>query len=320
MEKHRIWRLLAAAGFSGYLFASTGSALAAEAPVDPGKQDRVAPPTFTLPFLLLNTHIMIDGTVNGIKGRFLFDTGTEFAFFLNNDTLPLAKDQLVAKGQTASGQAMAIYRQNAPIAELTVGEQLHFTKLQGQLHSGWGFLQDAYGMNSFLGSIGHGFSRNYQFTIDYDQQTIAFQAPEQPEATLPGSFAPCDIIARLDFIPSGVDGKIPEVTLQIGKQAITGFFDTGNPGSLELTEATRDQLAEEGLLTLASSEHAYGIHDPHQRANLNGLYAGQVALADLRNLTFTTGQRNRLGLGYQFLKHYISVWNAKNRTITLLKR
>ncbi len=320
MAKHSIWHFFAAAGLSSQLLAGTAPTLAAEVPVEPGKPSRVGPPNFTLPFFLLNTHIMIDGTVNGKKGRFLFDTGTEFAFFLNNETLPLAKDQLVAKGHTGSGQAMAIYRQKLPIAELTMGRQLRFTELQGPLHTGWGFLQEAYGMNSFLGSVGHAFSRNYQFTIDYDQQTIAFQALDQPGSLSLGTFTADDIVACIEFTPSGVDGKIPEADLQIGDQVITGFFDTGNPGSLELTEASRDQLIQKGLLTLSASDYAYGSYGPHQNAHLKGLRIGQVALADLRNLTFRTGQRNRLGLGYQFLKHYISVWNAKTRTITLLKR
>lgn len=315
MKMRSLRYFLATAGLANSLLASTCTAIAEEVPFELGNPAQIGPPSFTLAFSLLNSHIMLDGTVNGKKGRFLFDTGTEFAFFLNNETLPLAKEEFVAKGHAASGQAMVIYRQQAPIAELTIGRQLRFTDLRGQLHTGWGFLQEAYGMSSFFGSIGHAFSRQYQFTIDYDQQTIAFQSLDQP-AHLTAN----EVIARFNFTPTGVDGKIPEVNLQIGNHDITGFFDTGNPGTLELTEATRDFLEKEGLLSIASSDYAYGNEAPRQYANLNGLRAGQVPLADLRNLTFRTGPQNRLGLGYQFLKHYISVWHAKNRTITLLKR
>jgi hypothetical protein len=38
---------------------------------------------FTLPFHLIDGYIFIDGQVNGKKGKFMFDTGTPFAFFLN---------------------------------------------------------------------------------------------------------------------------------------------------------------------------------------------------------------------------------------------
>jgi len=37
---------------------------------------------------------LINGRVNNIPGKFLFDTGTHFAFFLNNHRLPLSIDTL----------------------------------------------------------------------------------------------------------------------------------------------------------------------------------------------------------------------------------
>ena len=39
------------------------------------------------------------------------------------------------------------------------------------LHADWSFLEQAYTPH-FLGSIGHGFNRNYLFVIDYEAQTI----------------------------------------------------------------------------------------------------------------------------------------------------
>jgi len=51
-------------------------------------------PHFTLPFHLVNGLPLINGRVNNIPGKFLFDTGTHFAFFLNNHRLPLSIDTL----------------------------------------------------------------------------------------------------------------------------------------------------------------------------------------------------------------------------------
>ena len=63
----------------------------------------------------------------------------------------------------------------------------------------------------------------------------------------------------------------------------------------------------------------YGAYQNHLSGSLNGLSYGAQILHDVRNLDFKLGTRNRVGLGYQFLKNYISVWDYKHRRLTLLK-
>jgi hypothetical protein len=78
---------------------------------------------FTLPFHLVDGYIMVDGTVNDVPGRFLFDTATPWAFYLNNASVPLGKDQFLVLGHAASGQEMPIYTQAQPIDSITLGDQ-----------------------------------------------------------------------------------------------------------------------------------------------------------------------------------------------------
>ena len=274
---------------------------------------------FTLPFYLLNGHILIDGAVNGMPGKFMFDTGTEFAFFLNNHYLPLTKDQFIAKGHTGSGQEIVLYRQTEPIARLDVAGQVHFENVRGVIHTDWGFLEAAYGIRGFLGSIGHGFNQNYIFVIDYDLQTIAFHPLTEGKDVVDSAIDPARVVATMAFTPTGVDGKMPEVEVRVGDETITAFFDTGNPGTLELTESMKNILEQRKNLTLTASNYAYGAYETRVRATLTGLSYGQQSLYDVRNLTFHIGTQNRVGLGYQFLKNYVSVWDFKHRTLTLLK-
>ena len=105
----------------------------------------------------------------------------------------------------------------------------------------------------------------------------------------------------------------------VANETITTFFDTGNQGSLELTETTRNSLEKHGHLSLLSSEYAYGMHQTNTRAHLKDLRYGPDSLHDAQNLSFKTGTKNRLGLGFHFLKNYISVWDYKRQTLTLLK-
>jgi hypothetical protein len=276
-------------------------------------------PHFVLPFHLLNGHILIDGAVDGRRGKFMFDTGTEFAFFLNNRVLPLKRDQLIGRGHAASGQEIVLYRQTRPIGRIDLAGQVSFAQAPGVLHTDWQFLADAYGLSRFLGSVGHAFNQNYQFEIDYLAQTIAFHALNQSPEVLARSVDPAKVVRTFAFTPTGVGGKLPEVALRVGNETLTAFFDTGNAGSLTLTPQMRDQLLARGDLTLTPSEFAYGMHSPQVRARLNGAQYDGQALPELYPLSFTTGTSNRLGLGYHFLKDYISVWNYQARTLTLLR-
>jgi hypothetical protein len=278
----------------------------------------VSPPGFTLPFHLFDGHMLIDGAVNGRRGKFMFDTGTEFPFFLNNHFLSLSRDQFVGQGHAGSGQEMVLYRQNAPVSSIEIAGQVRFENVTALIHTDWGFIEEAYTPH-FLGSIGLGFNRNYLFLIDYDAQTIVFHALSQDEDVLSRVIDPARVIATLPFTPVGVDGKMPELELHIGDETLTTFFDTGSAGTLELTETMKSRLERQGSLTLTASDYAYGAHEPHVRGTLKGLSHGSQALEDARNLNVRVGTANRLGLGYHFLKHYVSAWDYKRRTLTLLR-
>lgn len=273
---------------------------------------------FTLPFYTFNGHILIDGAVDGRRGKFMFDTGTEFPFFLNNHYLPLAKDSRIGEGHAASGQPMVLYRQRAPVA-IEIGRDVRLDAVPGLIHTDWQFLEAAY-TPAFLGSIGHGFNRDYVFVIDYDAQTIAFHPYGQDAAALARVIDPARVVATLPFTPNGVDGKMPEVAIRIGDETITAFFDTGNLGTLELTAATQARLERQGRLQISASPYTYGAYAARRVASLNGLsHAGQ-ALHDVRGLSFSTAPHDRVGLGHAFLRQYVTVWDYRARTLTLLAR
>jgi len=92
-------------------------------PSFPFNEFLIETPHFTLPFHLIDGLPVIDGQVNEIPGKFLFDTGTHFAFFLNNHRLPLAKDTFLARGPTASGQELVLYRQDGPVESITLASR-----------------------------------------------------------------------------------------------------------------------------------------------------------------------------------------------------
>ncbi len=313
-------KILAAWLLSGFLFLAPPVSAAEDAGerfVPNAYQSGLLP--LSLPFFSLNGHMLIDGAVDGKQGKFLFDTGTEFAFFLNNNYLKLEKEQFIARGNAASGQEMVLYRQRAPLSSIEIGKAIRFETVRGFTHADWSFLEEGYGIPAFLGSVGHGFNRNYLFVIDYDVQSITFYPYDERGHVRSLVVDPEKVVARFEFTPTGVAGKIPEVAMHVGDGPIAAFFDTGNLGTLELTESMQTVLAQKGLLKLTPSEYAYGTYESVTRAELKGLRHERALFAAIRNLMFTSGTKNRIGLGYQFLKNHISVWDYQNRTLTLLR-
>lgn len=270
----------------------------------------------TLPFHLLNGYIMMDANVNGIKGKMMFDTGTEFPFFLNNFRIPLGKDTLLGKGKTGSGQEVVIYRQNGAIKNIDLSQSIHLTDVKELPHNNFYYIDEGLDI-TFLGTCGHGFNRDYEFAINYDNQTIDLYSLSHPARYL---YKQSDVLTTIHFKPTGVDGKIPQITLKAGKHHLEGFFDTGNTGTLELTQELKEQLVREGILIIDEGKYMNGTAQPYMRGTLKGLTYNGISLLDVHNLHVTIAQHNRLGMGYQFLKHYVSIWNYSEQTIVLLKR
>jgi hypothetical protein len=275
-------------------------------------------PHITLPFHLIDGLLMIEGQVNNIPGRFLFDTGTPFPFFLNNNLLPLSQDSLLVIGTTASGQELVLYTQNDPIEVIELAEQIRFEDVRSLPHADWSFVEQILG-ERFLGTVGYGFSRNYLFVINYDMQTIDLYSLNQEDTFLAHEITPERIITTLNF-EIDVEGHIPEIELFIGDEQIKGVFDTGDHGTLVVTEETKTTLERAGYLNIGSSDYLYGIYEPYTHCTLTGLSYDNQTLTTIHNLQLETGDENRLVLGYQFLKHYITAWNYKSQTITLLSR
>ena len=272
---------------------------------------------FTLPFHLIDGYIFIDGQVNGKKGKFMFDTGTPFDFFLNHHFVPLAKDKYLSEGHAASGQFIVLHTQNRAVS-IKLADQIQLDGLKSIPHSNFDFIQNNV-VDKFLGMAGHGFNKNYLFIINYDEQTIDFHAFDQTGNVRRDAVEKDKIIVTLPFIATG-GGKTPELDFFIGHEKIAVFFDTGNLGSLTLTQAMKTRLEQEGTLSVEEKNQLYEPHEPALYCTINKLRFENQALEDIHHVQLEIGKENKIGMGYQFLKNYVSVWNYKNQTITLLKR
>jgi len=155
--------------------------------------------------------------------------------------------------------------------------------------------------------------------INYDEQAIDFHAFGQTGNALRDAVENDKIIATLPFIATG-GGKTPELDFFIGNEKIAGFIDTGNLGGLTLTPDMKTRLENKGYLKVKEKNQLYAPNESALYCTIKKLRFENQALEDIHNVRLEIGKENKIGMGYQFLKNYVSAWNYKNKTITLLKR
>lgn len=270
----------------------------------------------SLPFHLVDGFIVLDGEVQGQVGKFIFDTGTPFPVFLNNHVVRMRKDVLVGKGHAASGQALTLYRQKKAPGPVAFAGQVELPSATQAIHTNFAFIETGI-VPGFLGFIGHGWNKAYVFTIDYDLQTISIDPQNKVSEQAPCPVRPGHLVAAMPFRSSKEDGRIPEVEMHIGDVPIKAAFDTGNQGTLSLTKETQERLIRAGHLRTENSRAHYGAYENHTQASLTGLRYQGLVLPDQRMIRLTTADHDELGLGYQFLKQFITVWDFQRQIIEL---
>lgn len=273
---------------------------------------------FILPFHLVDGFILIDASVNGVEGKLMFDTGTPFSYFLNNNKLNLNKSQKIAEGQAGSGQEIVLYRGDSSVS-INFYDKLGDFTTQAPIHTNFSFIEKGITAD-FLGFIGHGFFKDYEFLIDYDTQVIEFFLIDENEISeLKNKLDDNEIVKVLKF-NNDASENIPRFELQLGSISIPAHLDTGNQSDLTLTSETKKQLFQENFLEENPHSAWYGeAFDGKKTFNLENAQIQGTPITKIKNLKIEKGD-NEARLGYQFLKSYRSLWNFRDKTITFYER
>ena len=266
-----------------------------------GASDRLS-----LPIQITKGYIFVEGQALGQSGVFMFDTGTPFPFLLNNHALPLVLDHSLGTGSADSGQLLTLYRHQevGPIrlAGTTLGAfgPLNSTDLAFLTHMNKGGIRP-----DILGFAGLPLVANHEFVLDYDAATIEVFRTSASGDALISHVEPQDVVAKLALEYQGKG--LPSVALMVEGVAIEGRFDTGTQGTLTLTATARDALEKAGRLRPSGQGYV-----------IEGLICQGVTLS-FDTPALQTGARNSMLLGYNLLRHYRSVWNFQQKTLTLLQ-
>jgi hypothetical protein len=124
------------------------------------------------PLTLVDAFPFVSVEVNGIKGKFMFDTGNKCYIEINDNMVNLPGKRAVKKGQVGSGQSF-ISNINDTIAEVKFKNGLNYRNLLNITSANLDFLQNHITPDC-IGYIGHDFFNGYLFKLDYVKRKLTF--------------------------------------------------------------------------------------------------------------------------------------------------
>jgi len=266
-----------------------------------------------LPFIVGgNQFILVEGEVNGIKGRFMFDTGKPTLFILNNSYLDLPKEtkrpSFVVGG---SDKEFEVFSCDNSIKNIKFGGEKLSTNLNNLEHTDLSF--DNFG-TEFLGIMGFGVFHNYEIVINYKRQVLElYLLNEEGES----DYRPTSKeITNFKFETPFAD-HLPVVPFIWGGKEMVGYFDTGADCAAIITKKTKKELMDNKVLELKNQQgDFYTMHK---------IFYNDIELKEIDHASVFTEMLNMPGgrseniisIGYSFFKDYITVWNFKKKEIRL---
>lgn len=266
----------------------------------------------SMPFTVRDGHKpMVAARVGAGTGVLMLDNGTPDALFLNRAAVSLPQGQFVARGVTASGQAVEVQSHGTPAVWIdSVPAVLASTVRSGDFQ----FTVAGLGPD-FLGFIGTGMLDDDAFVLDYARRLLSViqVRPDRQLAIAPPSPDAIRLVAPFVIWP----GALPTLAGALGAVPLLIDVDTGDAGTAYLTATTRHRLQRQRLLRPQGAGW-----------RLAGLAIGGVRFdpvtvrlvdADGPQDHRTAGRGDQVRLGASFLAANPCLWNFPARTLTFLK-
>lgn len=271
---------------------------------------RLAGDTVTLPIVMVREFPFIEGSVNGVHGKFMLDTGAQRAMALNDHRIPLTGGFPMGTGHFGSGQTFDVTLRPKATDVNVAG--LHFdsvTRVQSQ---------DATMLEritpDFLGWFGYQAWSAYAMKLNYQTQEATFYRAG-PDAFLAGEKRVARVPYTIRKLPN-----IPLVKGALGSMDLIVSFDTGQQGNIYVDAATRDRWVKEGRL----------VPDGEDTYDVKGLRLGDGFTVDVPKLRLWTTpfpaaeptgitEPFSISLGYALLSQYVTVWDFPSQSLYFLK-
>ena len=275
----------------------------------------------SVPITVINDFIFLQAEVNGIHGKIMFDTGTPEALVLNDHLLEgLGPGKVEGQALVGSGQMYTITTRTCVHAVSVGGAPPRDMPLVES--NDLGFIEKDI-TPDFLGFVGYQAFAGSTFELDYVRRRLEFE--KNVKGSRPALLNGQTVLATLPFTTRRRPNS-PLISVKLGGQTFLGTFDTGQSGSLEMSDALRESLVHAGSLVplpgrdddgnvvyrVKDVELTHGVH-----ISLPAMTIHPIHSPSDKGIGIT--EHAVIHLGFQMLSQFKTVWDWPNHTIYLVK-
>ncbi|MBO9658924.1 MAG: hypothetical protein J7527_08860 [Chitinophagaceae bacterium] len=276
------------------------------------------------PLMLINGYPFISGSVNGVSGKFMFDTGYRTSISLNDNLIDLPGKKVRSSGITGSGHGFTT-NTNDTVREVTFTNGIIYRNLENISSANYDFLQKNITPDC-LGYIGHDFFTGYLFKLDYIHRKITFYKNSAERNKHKDFLKGEKVLAVISFENRKLPNH-PMVKLSIDGIPVLGAFDTGQNGLLQLDEPSSRILKGRGFVHISGVDSGGDTILTVKNLVIDGKYKFTLKGVELSSLNGTQvirrelaiNEPNLMNLGYRFLSQFKTVWDYANNKIYLLE-
>jgi len=276
------------------------------------------------PITLVNVYPLISGTVNGVPGKFMFDTGFGAPISLNDNFVDLPNKKMKANGVTGSGHSFKTSI-NDTIREIKFTNGTTYRNLENISSGNYEFLQKAVAQD-FAGFIGHKFFQGYLFKIDYLHRKVTFYK-DAPKRRISNDFLANEKVLAVINFETGKLENHPHVKLKIDGVDVLGAFDTGQNGLLQMDSPSAKLLKTKGSIVNSGIDRTNDTLltvknitiDGKFKTTLKGVESSTVEGTQVIRKELGITEPNLMTIGYRFLSQYKTVWDYAQKKIYILE-
>jgi predicted aspartyl protease len=267
------------------------------------------PAMATVPVELTEERILIDATINGVKGRFIFDTGSagialtdSFARRVKAERLGQSEIEGIGGGATANLYTLG----TVAFGNNVLHDVVAFTGLD----------ENDEMFKDTAGLIGFDLLAGAIVDLDLDKGTMRILDPQrfEPDKSL-GFVVPIDLTDGTPRVPMKVGGQVP----------VLATLDSGNPAWVLFSKSlqTRDRVRFfVDPTALVQQLQIYGVNGTEidRCGKLQSLELGKITYAPVPACASDSMPRSEVLVGLEFIRAFNIVFDYPDGYLVMRKR
>ncbi|MDW8850655.1 hypothetical protein SD960_11165 [Flavobacterium sp. MMLR14_040] len=281
--------------------------------------------TIVFPITLVDAFPFVSVEVNGVKGKFMFDTGLNGSIKINDNAVNLPNKKKKGTGIVGSGQTFTD-NINDTIVEVKFKNGLTYHNLLNISSANYDFLQNNITPDC-IGYIGYEFFKGYTFKLDYVKRKITFYKNTEQHKSSNDFLKDEKVLGIINFETRRLPNH-PLVKVKIGNIELLGSFDTGQYGLIQLEDSAKKILIAKSLVRYMGldghGDEQVNVSDVKIDGTFKTAIKGIYPITMEQTTPFRKGiqitEDSYICFGYRFFEQYKTVWDYEQKKIYILEK